>query len=125
MCFARRFRREIWQSPAGAFAARSVTRLMPNQLWRAESVKVEGKMADYTSLADSGNTMHRQFCPKCGTPVFTQSEARRQVIGIRAGTLDDAEVGKPGKTIWTSSAPSWATFDPHIPRDERQPPPIA
>ena len=90
----------------------------------SEAVKVEGKLANYTSLAASGNTMHRQFCPKCGTPLFTQSEARRQVIGIRAGTLGNPEVGKPGKTIWTSSAPSWAVFDPDIPRDEKQPAPL-
>jgi hypothetical protein len=28
-------------------------------------------------------------------------------------------------TIWTSSAPSWAVFDPSIERDEKQSPPPA
>jgi hypothetical protein len=36
--------------------------------------------------------MHRQFCPTCETPVFTQSDARRHMIGMRAGTLDDPEI---------------------------------
>jgi hypothetical protein len=67
--------------------------------------------------------MHRQFCPTCGTPVFTQSEARLLMIGVRAGTLDDPEIGKPQVTIWTSSAPSWAVFDQYIPRGEKQSPP--
>jgi hypothetical protein len=67
--------------------------------------------------------MHRQFCPTCGTPVFTQSEARLRVIGVRAGTLDDPDIGRPAITIWTSSAPSWAVFDPNIQRDEKQSPP--
>ena len=40
----------------------------------------------------------------------------------RAGTLDDPEIGKPQMTIWTSSAPSWAVFDPNIQQDERQSP---
>ena len=95
-----------------------------NVFFPTEAVKVEGKLADYTSSAASGNIMHRQFCVTCGTPVFTQSEARQQVIGIRAGTLDDPEVGKPGKTIWTLSVPSWAVFDPDIPREEKQPLPL-
>ena len=47
----------------------------------------------------------------------TQSDARRHMIGVRAGTLDDPEIGKPQMTIWTSSAPSWAVFDPNIQRD--------
>jgi hypothetical protein len=45
------------------------------------------------------------------------------VIGVRADTLDDPEIGKPQITIWTSSAPSWAAFDPNIRRDEKQSPP--
>ena len=89
----------------------------------SEAVKVEGALSDYTNQAASGNLMHRQFCPKCGTPVFTQSDARRHMIGVRAGTLDDPEIGKPQMTIWTSSAPSWAMFDPNIQRDEKQSPP--
>jgi len=54
--------------------------------------------------------------------VFTQSDARLHMIGVRAGTLDDPEIGKPQMTIWTSSAPSWAVFDPNIQQDERQSP---
>jgi hypothetical protein len=67
--------------------------------------------------------MHRKFCPECGTPVFTQSDARLRMIGVRAGTLDDPEIVKPQMTIWTSSAPSWAALDPNIPHDEKQSPP--
>jgi hypothetical protein len=94
-----------------------------NVFFPSEAVKVEGALSDDTSQAASGNLMHRQFCPTCGTPVFTQTEARRHMIGVRAGTLDDPEIGKPQMTIWTSSAPSWAVFDPNIQRHEKQSPP--
>jgi hypothetical protein len=89
----------------------------------SEAVTVEGALTDYTNRAASGNLMHRKFCPACGTPMFTQSEARLHMTGVRAGTLDDPEIGKPQVTIWTSSAPSWAVFDPNIERDEKQSPP--
>ena len=63
-----------------------------NVFFASESVKVEGALADYVSQADSGNLVHRHFCAACGTPVFTQGEARRQYIGVRAGR----------STIWNS-----------------------
>jgi hypothetical protein len=94
-----------------------------NVFFPSESLKVEGTLTDYQSHADSGTLMHRQFCPSCGTPVFTQADTRRHHIGVRAGTLDDPDLGKPQITIWTSSAPSWACFDPNLPREQRQAPP--
>jgi hypothetical protein len=42
---------------------------------------------------------------------------------IRQIDLDDPEIGKPQMTIWTSSPPSWAVFDPNIQRNEKQSPP--
>jgi hypothetical protein len=74
------------------------------------------------SVADSGNVMHRRFCPNCGVHVFTASEARPHLVFVRAGTLDDASVVKPEATIWVSAAPSWARIDPDLPQFERQPP---
>jgi hypothetical protein len=67
--------------------------------------------------------MHRRFCPICGTHVSIQSEARPHQLSVRAGTLDNPEIGKPSMTIWTAMAPSWTAIDPNIPQAERQPPP--
>jgi len=94
-----------------------------NVTFPSEAVHIGGELKDHASRAASGNLMHRRFCPKCGTPVTTQSEARPHLISIRAGTLDDPEIAKPVMTIWTRSAPSWASIDAGIPRVEGQPPP--
>jgi hypothetical protein len=93
-----------------------------NVVFPRDAISVEGELRDYSSPADSGNLMHRQFCPACGTPVFTGSEARPHMLAVRAGTLDDPNIAKPAITIWTAMAPSWACIDPTIPQDERQPP---
>jgi hypothetical protein len=92
-----------------------------NLAFPAEGVAIEGALANHTSTADSGNVMHRSFCPSCGTPVTTQSEARLHLLSIRAGTLDDPDLFKPEITIWTSSAPSWARFDESLPQEPKQP----
>ena len=94
-----------------------------NVFFATEAVKVEGALADYASPAASGNLMHRRYCPSCGTPVFTQTEARLHFIGVRAGTFDDPELAKPQMAIWTSSAPSWAAFETDIPHEPKQSPP--
>ena len=91
----------------------------------SEALKVSGELHEYVMSADSGNVMHRRFCPTCGTHVLTGSEARPHLVFVRAGTLDDPEPARPQLTIWTASAPSWACFDERIPQVERQPPPVA
>ena len=94
-----------------------------NVAFPSDSVVVRGELADYRSIADSGNVMHRRFCPQCGCHLFSAAEARPHLLFVRAGSLDDPEIAKPAMTIWTSEAPSWACFDPDLPTVERQPPP--
>lgn len=93
-----------------------------NVAFPSKAVTIEGKTADYRSLADSGNVMHRRFCPACGTGLFSGAESRPHVVIVRAGSLDDPEIAKPAMTIWTDSAPSWACIDERIPSTPRQPP---
>jgi hypothetical protein len=96
-----------------------------NTCFAKDAVQFAGTLRDYSSTADSGNAMHRRFCPLCGTQVFSESEARPTLIFVRAGTLDDPTVAQPSVTIWTSRAPSWACINPQLPRVEMQPPPVA
>ncbi len=96
-----------------------------NACFRSDSVVIEGELRDYESIADSGNRMHRRFCAVCGTQMFSETESRPHLIFIRAGTLDDRELARPGATIWTAEAPTWACFDPELPRIPGQPPPVA
>jgi hypothetical protein len=85
---------------------------------------ITGEPRDYLSIADSGNRMHRRFCPTCGTHMFSEAESRPHLIFARAGTLDDPEIAKPAATIWTAKAPSWACIDDSLPRFDGQPPPL-
>lgn len=88
-------------------------------------LSISGETRDYVSIADSGNRMHRRFCPTCGTQLFSAAEARPHLVFVRAGTLDDPEIAKPAATIWTAQAPSWACIDETLPQFEGQPPPAA
>ena len=96
-----------------------------NTCFPTNAVTVEGETRDYSIKADSGNVMHRRFCPQCGTHLFSEAEVRPHLVFVRSGTLDDAELAKPSTTIWVSSAPTWACIDERLPQVERQPPPVA
>ena len=54
--------------------------------------------------------MHRRFCARCGTPLFSEAEPRPHQIIVRAGTLDDPGLAKPVAIIWTKSAPYVGLF---------------
>jgi len=60
------------REPAGVACASSSGREAPpsNVAFPSEAFDIEGTFSDFASEADSGNVMHRRFCPKCGTHVF-------------------------------------------------------
>jgi hypothetical protein len=95
-----------------------------NTCFPSNAITIEGPLADYQRIADSGNVMHRRFCPTCGTHMFSEAEARSHLIFVRSGTLDDPELAKPSVSGWTSQAPSWACIDATIPRVAGQAPPV-
>jgi hypothetical protein len=93
-----------------------------NVVFPAEAVTISGELKDFESTADSGNKMHRKFCPTCGVHLFSMAEVRSHLLIVRAGTLDDQKDLKLEALIWTSSAPTWAHLDPSIQQFEKQPP---
>lgn len=95
-----------------------------NAVFPRASFSMTGATAEYASEAASGNMMRRQFCPQCGTPLTSETDARPHLVVIRAGALDRPLSG-PEVTIWTASAPEWGHIDPDLPTFEGQPPPPA
>jgi hypothetical protein len=114
--------RVCWCRVCQYFAAGNAT---VNTCFPSNAIAIVGVLTDYVSIADSGNVMHRRFCPTCGTPMFSEAESRPHLVFVRTGTLDDRELAKPAATIWTSSAPTWACIDQRIPHVTHQPPPAA
>ena len=72
-----------------------------NVVFPSSSITIEGQLTDYRSIAESGNVMHRRFCPKCGTPLFSAAESRPHLIIVRTGALADTALITPGASSWT------------------------
>lgn len=115
-------RRACWCRDCQYLAAGNST---VNVIFRKTGFACTGEVAAYESKADSGNDMRRSFCPRCGTPLFSESSARPDVMVVRAGALDDPELGRPEGFIWTASAPRWGHVDSNLANCEGQPGPVA
>lgn len=88
-----------------------------NVLFPEKAVRFNGKIATIVTTAESGNTVERGFCPKCGSQMYSKTlNPTGLPIRVRAGTLDDPELMAPTAIIWTQSAPSWAVLDPGLPQ---------
>ena len=94
-----------------------------NVLFPEEAVRYQGEMTTLRLIADSGNTVERGFCPKCGAQMYSKTlEPAGLPMRVRAGTLDDPELMAPTAIIWAASAPSWARLDPELPHYPQGPP---
>ncbi len=80
----------------------------------ADSLQITGEFTEYASIADSGNTMYRSFCPACGTSLFGRNSKFTEVRPVSAVTLDDPSDYKPEKDMWVSSAQPWDVMNPEL-----------
>ena len=86
-----------------------------------ESFTFEGKTSTYITPSDSGNNLHRNFCPTCGSNIFIFSEHHDGYF-ILAGTLDDIEIFKPNAELYTKHRASWDHISDDVPAFEGMPP---
>jgi len=85
-------------------AAFSVNVVVP-----ADAVTTKGDLKTFLDKGDSGNTVERQFCAACGSPIFSRLSANPGIAIIKAGTLDDTSGLQPSGEVWCDSAQAWVT----------------
>lgn len=71
----------------------------------ASTFQLSGKTKGYESTNDEGHTKIREFCPECGSQLFTRYP---DLVFIKAGTLDHSEDLQPTREIWTEMAVPWS-----------------
>jgi hypothetical protein len=76
---------------------------------------VSGKVKGYTTTGDSGAEITREFCPECGSPLFTRAERDPSRVWLKAGCLDEPDLIRPSCQIWTQCAVPWAHIDKGLP----------
>ena len=75
----------------------------------------KGAVQDFTR-ADLPRAVTRQFCPNCGTHLFTRAPAMPTAIIIKVGSLDDPSVyGGPDSANFGCDAQAWHRLPDDIP----------
>jgi hypothetical protein len=80
------------------------------------ALAITGDYKEYASIAASGNTMYRGFCPECGTALFGRNSQFTHVRPVSAVTLDDPSIFKPEKDMWVANAQPWDVMNPELPK---------
>lgn len=69
----------------------------------------------------SSPSEHRYFCPDCGSPIYSRAEARKGLISVRCGTLDDDPSTRPAEHIFTASKAPWFEICDQLPQYPDEP----
>lgn len=87
----------------------------------ASTLTITGNYKEYATIAASGNTVYRAFCPECGTSLFGRNSAFVKIRPVAAATLDDPSIFKPQKDIWVADAQPWDIMHPDLPKFDGNP----
>ena len=61
----------------------------------------------YRTRGGSGHPKHCAFCGECGTRLYHTGGGGREILSVKAGSLDDTSDLAPTCHIWTRSAQRW------------------
>lgn len=86
-------------------------------LVRAEDVAVTGALSSFTRPADSGASMTRSFCPRCGTPIHAQSSRAQTLLLLPVGLFGPhSDWYRPGQLIFAATWHEWDSMPADLPR---------
>ena len=71
------------------------------------ALSIEGEFKTFDDQGESGEAVLRDFCPNCGSPLFSRVAVAPGLIFIKVGTLDDTSGFTPAMHLWTKSKQHW------------------
>lgn len=86
-----------------------------------DEVEIFGEVSSYSHTADSGSTMTKRFCTKCGSLLFGNNSAKINVLSIRAGTVNQLDLIKPALNVFMESKIQSTSIDENLKQVPRMP----
>ncbi len=87
---------------------------VPAMLFPEKTVSISGKAKFFESVSDNGSVHQRGFCQNCGSQLFAKFSAMPGMLGIKAGTLDNASDYVPTLDFYVASAAPWDQMSPKL-----------
>ena len=88
---------------------------------RRGAVTVSGVTKSFRHLSDRGTTMTKTFCPNCGSPLYSETGAKPDLLLIRAGIVEETAQVMPERNVFVSSRIASTPLDPGIPAFDGMP----
>jgi hypothetical protein len=88
-----------------------------------QAVTSAGETTAYAGTGDSGQPTTYQFCPKCGSRLFTRAAAMPGAVMVTLGTMDPSADLAPSMLIYGKRRRTWDYVDPSVPVFEGMPAP--
>jgi hypothetical protein len=89
---------------------------IPAMFFPEKNVSICGEAKFFASASDLGGEHRRGFCQNCGSQLFAKFSAMPGMIGIKAGTLDNAANYVPTMDFYVASAAPWDHMNPLLPK---------
>ena len=86
-----------------------------------ENVKISGVLSSYRDIGESGQTVMRQFCGHCGSPITSDASIMPAFLFIKAGTLDDPSWLQPTTHFYCDSKQPWVKIEEGVAQVARNP----
>lgn len=83
----------------------------------ADFVLVAGR--ELLSAFESSPNKHRHFCSACGSPIYSQAEATKQIVSVRCGTLDTELAAQPSVHTYVADKAEWYAIADELPKMPR------
>lgn len=81
---------------------------------------LQGAPKEYVKTAESGAKRALAFCETCGGGLYgAPAEGPREILTVRVGAIDQADVLAPKREVWRRSALSWLGDWPGLPAREK------
>jgi len=64
----------------------------------------QGETRVFHGVSDAGRAVERHFCPRCGSPILSRTQALADVVLIKAGTLDEPDTLAPTIEVFCDSS---------------------
>jgi hypothetical protein len=71
------------------------------------AISIHGQFKRFHNKGDSGQPIEHNFCPECGSTIFSEAAVMPGVAFIKTGTLDDTSWLDPKMHVYCDSKQHW------------------
>lgn len=76
-----------------------------------ENTVLDGDVVSYSRIADSGNQVTYDFCPRCGTTMRLKLNAVPDATIVPLGLFKEQDFASPSFSVYEQRKRGWISFD--------------